>query len=67
MTLEELNIFIANAKRLHQEGHISKEDRILMLTKTDYKAGKFPTKENKEMIAQMKIVMDAAIAEAQQG
>ena len=65
MTLEEMVSFIANAKRLHQEGKISKEDRIKMLVETDYKSGKFLTSKNVELINQMKTVMDAAIAEAQ--
>ena len=65
MTLEELNRFIQDSKRHRQNGLYTKEEHIQILKNTDYKAGKWPTPENLEIIAEMKIKMDAAIIEAE--
>lgn len=66
MTLEEMNAFIADMKRLRQEGTITKDKHIEILSNTDYRAGKWMNAEGTALIAQLKTAMDAAIAEAQE-
>lgn len=66
MTLEEMNNFIDTMKQLRQEGTITKETHIEILSNTDYKAGKWLNAAGLALIAELKATMDAAITEAQE-